>query len=73
MANNHFMSGVCPNAPEETVREIAALKARKPRQKTGTGNRYWVQSAQSLGIFDAEETGLVMRDHSGSSESGVNP
>jgi hypothetical protein len=38
MANNHFLSGACPNAPGATVREIAAHKARKPRHKTGAGN-----------------------------------
>jgi hypothetical protein len=69
MANNHFLSGACPNAPGETVREIAAHKARKPRHKTGAGNRYWVQSAESLGIVDAEGTGLVMRPIPGSEES----
>ena len=64
MGNNHFTSKQCSNVPDLTVEQLEQLKHSKtpPASTGGGGQRYWIQAAQQLGVFDSEEgTGLVHR------------
>jgi hypothetical protein len=62
MANNHIKNGVCRNVPQQVVDEIRAAKLRtKSRTSRAEGKHYWIRSAKSLGIVEAEDNRLVAR------------
>jgi hypothetical protein len=60
ISSNHFKDGACRNAPPGVVAEIDELRRTRPKHSGGLGKRYFSQSAASLGIVDAEGSGLEL-------------
>jgi hypothetical protein len=60
ISSNHFRDGACRNAPPGALAEIAELRRTRPKHSGGLGKRYFSQSAELLGVVNAEGTGLEL-------------